>query len=113
MRTVRTNFDRQESRRDRRYELPLVVELGGEEFSSDNWSLGGFQITSVQAIELGSLVAGRLRVDGSEGLDFSAQLVRKDLEAGTLGFRFQELAPAVMIKLDQALARRLSGRPRR
>jgi hypothetical protein len=112
MRTVRTNFDRQESRRDRRYQLPLVVKFGGEEFTSDNWSLGGFQITSSLTFEIGVVIAGQLHVDGSEGFDFSAQVVRKDQEAGSLGFHFQELSPAAVNRLDQALARRLSGRRR-
>ncbi|MBV9523591.1 MAG: hypothetical protein JO010_12395, partial [Alphaproteobacteria bacterium] len=46
MKVIRTSFDRREERRDRRYPLPpLLVELGGVEHATVNWSLGGFLVS--------------------------------------------------------------------
>jgi hypothetical protein len=111
MRTVRTNFDRQESRRDRRYASPmLTVVIDDQEYVSDNWSLGGFQLSCALPLEIGAVVAGALHVDNSGGFAFTASVVRKEAAAGTLGFRFQELTSLAMTKLDRALARRLVAR---
>jgi PilZ domain-containing protein len=113
MRIARTNFDRQEARRDRRYALPpLKVVIGGREFASDNWSLGGFQLTTDLPLLVGAVVSGTLHVDGSDGFEFTAQVVRKEEGSGALGFRFEELTPLAMTKLDRALARRLVSRRR-
>ncbi len=112
MRTIRTNFDRQEARRDRRYALPLVVSFGGQQYTSNNWSLGGFQVTSDHAFDIGAVVNGTLQIDSNESLTFSALLVRKDSENRTLGFQFKELGPRAVEKLDRAIARRLMGRKR-
>jgi hypothetical protein len=112
MRIARTNFDRQEARRDRRYAVPpLTVVIGDREFTSDNWSLGGFQLTCDLPLMVGAVVSGTLHVDGSDGFEFTAQVVRKE-EPGALGFRFEELTPLAMTKLDRALARRLVSRRR-
>jgi hypothetical protein len=113
MRIARTNFDRQEQRRDRRYALPpLTIVIGGEKYASDNWSLGGFQITGDLPVVLGAMVTGSLHIDGSDGFDFTAELVRKEAETGSLGFRFHELTPLAITRLDRALARRLVSRRR-
>lgn len=113
MRVVRTNFDREESRRDRRYALPnLVVVLDGREYVSNNWSLGGFHLTAELPDEIGSVVAGTLRIGGDSGLAFTAQLVRREEETGTLAFHFRDITALAMTKLDRALARRLVSRRR-
>ena len=111
MRIARTNFDRQEMRRDRRYALPpLTVIIGDQDYVSDNWSLGGFQLTGALPFAVGDVIAGTLHIDGSDGFGFTASVVRRDEAAGSLGFRFQELTPLAMTKLDRALARRLVPR---
>lgn len=113
MRIARTNFDRQEHRRDRRYELPpLKVVIGEQEYASDNWSLGGFQLTAPLPYGIGAIVSGTLHVDGSDGFEFTAEVVRREEETGALGFQFHELTPLAMTKLDRALARRLVSRRR-
>ncbi len=110
MRTIRTNFDRQELRRDRRYAVPpLTVRLGAAEFISTNWSLGGFLLAGEMTIEIGAKVAGSLSIDGRTSYEFAAELVRRDGELGTWGFHFLELSPAALSALDRALARRLAG----
>lgn len=111
MRTSRTNFDRQESRRDRRYALPsLLVVIGEQEYISDNWSLGGFLLSATLPLDVGAVVNGILHVDRKGGVGFEAQVVRK--EEAILGFRFQNMTPAALTKLDRALARRLLSRRR-
>lgn len=113
MRIARTNFDRQESRRDRRYALPsLVAVINGEEHVSDNWSLGGFVLTGKMACKVGQIVTGRLRVDTTGSVAFTAEVARKDEETGVIGFHFRDLTPVAMTKLDRALARRLVSRRR-
>jgi hypothetical protein len=113
MRIARTNFDRQEQRRDRRYALPpLTIVIGRETYASDNWSLGGFQITGDLPVVLGAMVTGTLHIDGSDGFDFTAEVVRKEADTGSLGFRFHELTPLAITRLDRALARRLVSRRR-
>jgi hypothetical protein len=113
MRTARTNFDREESRRDRRYALPsLLVEIGGQEYVSDNWSLGGFLLSGELPFVVGTVVAGTLHVDSSGGAVFAAEVARKDEKTGTMGFQFRDITATAMTKLDRALARRLVSRRR-
>jgi hypothetical protein len=113
MRIARTNFDRQESRRDRRYALPsLVVVIQDHEHVSDNWSLGGFVLTGKMAYKIGAMVGGKLHVDNTGGVPFTAEVVRKDEKSGTIGFQFRDLTAVAMTKLDRALARRLVSRRR-
>ncbi|HUH85468.1 MAG TPA: PilZ domain-containing protein [Stellaceae bacterium] len=111
MRTSRTNFDRQESRRDRRYALPsLLVVIGEQEYISDNWSLGGFVLSAKLPLHVGAVVTGILHIDRHGGVGFEAQVVRK--EEAILGFRFQNMTPLAVTKLDRALARRILSRRR-
>jgi hypothetical protein len=113
MRIARTNFDRQEHRRDRRYAVPpLTVIIGGEQHVSDNWSLGGFQLSGDLSFVVGAMVTGTVQIDGSEGFGFTAEVVRKEDETGSLGFRFHDLTPEAITRLDRALARRLVSRRR-
>jgi hypothetical protein len=107
MKTVRTNFDRDETRRDRRYLLPVVVTLDGVEYAAANWSLGGFLIE-------GSLFAAN-RFEGTltipaqgASFDFTAEVVRRSPE-GT-GFRFIERSPELFGALDRLIGQRLAGR---
>lgn len=114
MRIARTNFDRHEQRRDRRYALPpLTVIIDDRRYASDNWSLGGFHLACSLPLRVGAVVTGTLHVDGSDGFTFTAAVVRKDVEGeGTIAFHFQELTPLAITNLDRALARRLVPRHR-
>ena len=63
LRTIRTNFDRDESRRDRRYPLPLVkVSLAEGDYETGNWSLGGFLLAAGPMLAVGTTVAGSLKM---------------------------------------------------
>ncbi|HVA12008.1 MAG TPA: PilZ domain-containing protein [Stellaceae bacterium] len=107
LKTIRTNFDRHEARRDRRYPLPaIVVTLASGEFATANWSLGGFLLASGPELAIGSVVTGNLVLaDTCQTHDFSAELVRRDAD-GT-GFRFVELSIDLVGALDRAIAGRM------
>ena len=110
MRTTRTNFDRREARRDRRYALPsLVVKLDGREYDLDNWSLGGFHLPGKLPLKIGAVVNGVLRIAKGDSVEFSARLVRKDEATDALAFQFHDLSNEVVSRLDRALARRMAG----
>lgn len=111
MRVIRTNFDREEARRDRRYALPaLVVNMGGQEYTSENWSLGGFCLKTAFPLVPGALVVGTLHIDGSDGFEFTAKVTRNDKIDGVVAFHFRDMTPLAVTKLDRALGRRLVSR---
>jgi hypothetical protein len=111
--TVRTSFDRNEERRDRRHPLPpLAVKLGGGLFQTINWSLGGFLLGGYKGLHVpGETIEGSFRIDG-HGAEyaFAAEIVRADIDAETLAAHFTELAPGAIDQLDKAIARRLVRR---
>ena len=108
LKTIRTNFDREESRRDRRYPLPpITVSLAGLDYITANWSLGGFLLGYGPQFLPGETVAGLVRfADGSEQ-SFTANAVRSDAD-GT-GYQFTDPS----MDLSGALDRAASGRMRR
>jgi hypothetical protein len=116
MRTLRTNFSRLESRRDRRYAIPpLVVSIDGHDYISDNWSLGGFHLTGELAHAVDEVVTGTFKVDSDKGpkvFDFSAKVVRHEEVGGKIAFHFEGLSGDAVTALDRALARRLGPRRR-
>ena len=113
-RPTKISFDPREDRRDRRYPLPPVsITIDGVEYTTVNWSLGGFLLKGELGIEVGATISGTLRVDGSAGFPFTAELIWREVENGSYGFHFTELTPDAVGKLDRALARRLVPRARR
>jgi PilZ domain len=111
LKTVRTNFDRHEQRRDRRYPLPRVmVMINGTELSVLDWSLGGFRTVEAAEVAVGQQVAGSIRFDGFPlAYGFLAQTVRHAEESGT-SFRFVDISAELMTALDRAALRRFRGR---
>jgi hypothetical protein len=111
MRVIRTNFDRHEVRRDRRYPLPpLVIAIDGVEYSTVNWSLGGFLISGFNKdAEHGKKLTGTLcLLDRPESIDFAGTVVRIDEpEPGLLAVQFTDLGDRGMSILDRIIARRL------
>ena len=111
MKIVRTSYDRSEGRRDRRYPLPqLVVLIDGKEYTTINWSLGGFLIGSfAQRLAIGAPVVGRLRITGEKApLRFSGSVVRIDEpDPGCLAVQFNELDEGGIEMLDRCIARRM------
>jgi hypothetical protein len=99
-----------EARQDHRYVTPaLLLEIEGRAHRSVNWSLGGFLVQGDLRLELGAAVSGTLQMKGSDGFDFVARLVRRDAGRQALAFRFEELTPLALSRLNIAQAIR-SGR---
>lgn len=113
MKTLRTNFDRPETRRDRRYALPpiSVTLRDSRALAIANWSLGGFLLESGPRYPVGETVAGKLTLaDGGPSYDFSAEVVRRGPD-GT-GFRFVDLSNALVGALDRMIVGRMFRRKR-
>lgn len=107
LKTIRSNFDRQEARRDRRYPLPpITVTLPSGAYVTSNWSLGGFLLPPGLDLALGAAVSGRATMpDGSPTHPFAAEVVRCDADG--IGFRFVEPSDDLVGALDRAIAHRL------
>jgi hypothetical protein len=111
---IRTNFDRAEHRRDRRYVLPPVtVTIAGHEYAVADWSLGGFQPMGEIAVVIGQQVDGTLSIAGKDAAyAFTAEVMRRDEVTNGFGFRFIEPSSSLIAALDRALMDRLSGKHR-
>lgn len=110
-RIVRTNFDREESRRDRRQSVPPnFLRIAARESPAVNWSPGGFQIDPGDlGLAAGDGVAGTLRIaERDEDYDFDAQIAWTAPAHGKAGARFTTLAAGALDALDRALAHRLN-----
>jgi hypothetical protein len=112
LRTIRTNFDRREMRRDRRYPLPpILVRFAHGEYETVNWSLSGFLLGGGPAVEIGLRLQTTIHVTGSEQLfDVTAEAVRHDPDAEGVAFRFVEPSGEFVGVLDHAIAARMFGR---
>jgi hypothetical protein len=111
MKTKRVSYFPQEDRRDRRYPLPvLVIIIGGIEYSTVNWSLGGFLITGFdRKIVPGQTITGTLHaIDRPDSLPFTATVVRSgDPEPGQLAAKFEDLGELGFSLLERIITRRL------
>jgi len=111
MRVIRTNFARQEARRDRRYPIAVFeVVIGDTPFRLLNWSMTGLLLEGLcPGTEAGQRVAGKIRMPGSPPceLAFAASVVRTDPESGRIAIRFDEMGHEGIDFLDRAIARRL------
>ena len=109
-RVVRTNFDRLEFRRDRRYPVPpLVVRIQGRDYTSVNWSLTGFRIDAGDlGLSAGDGIAGSLHMsDIDHTCPFTAEVIWTEREEGDVGAKFIEIAPDCVAALDRMLSHRM------
>ncbi len=117
MNFVKTSFDHPESRRDRRYPMPvLAVVIGERRYETLNWSLGGFLVKGFTGhFTPGSTFSGTLDLgEGVAQLGFEGQVVRcGEPEAGHLAVQFVSLGANGIDILDRYIARRMFGRPRK
>ena len=107
---LRTNFDRHERRRDRRYVSPgITVTIRGAEYAAQNWSLGGFLPMNGPGSDIGLHVAGEVRIAGKPGAyPFTARVVRDG--GRPAAYCFTARSGSLVGALDGALSRRLAGR---
>ena len=117
MQFVKTSFDRQEERRDRRYPLPtLIVVIGTTEYATINWSLGGFLISGfTSSAAPGGMVLGKMLLGDPESvLRFSGTVVRvNEPEEGHLAVQFTELGEGGLDQLDRYIADHMFRRRRK
>jgi hypothetical protein len=109
MKIVKVSYARarSEGRRDRRYPLPpLTVTMDQGEWTTENWSLGGFLISNYDGKAVpGEEIAGFIRVAADEPpFAFNATVVRIDDQR--LGAQFRSIGEAFMVQLDRVIARR-------
>jgi hypothetical protein len=80
-----------EQRRDRRYVLPVLeVVIGDERFSVINWSMRGALLYGLCEIA-GMRVRGEIGVPGSvEAIPFAATVLRADLNTGNSAICFED-----------------------
>ncbi len=111
MKTTRVSFDRQNARRDRRYPLPpLVITIDDGQYTTINWSLGGFLITGYdRKISPGKPISGRLSLaDQPIGFEFTAKVVRVgEPVPDQLAVQFTDLDEHGMAVLERIMKRRL------
>jgi len=110
LKLLRTNFDRSEQRRDRRYLAPgMTVVMRGAEYATRDWSLGGFQCIGGPEVSVGTQIAGEVRIAGRPGTcPFAAQAVRGG-NGDSVAFRFTH-STMLITMLDRALSNRLARR---
>src|SRR5471032_2588159 len=111
MKSTRVSYFPQEDRRDRRYPLPaLLITIDGVEYSTINWSLGGFLITGFdRKIAPGESISGMLHsLDQTTGFAFAATVVRTgDPAPDHLAVKFSDLSELGMSTLERIITRRL------
>ncbi len=109
---IRTNFDRHETRRDRRYVSPrITVCIAGIDHMIHDWSLGGFQACNGLSLPRGSQISGSVRIAGNVATyPFAAEAVRSDAQRQAVGFRFVDVSPSLWRALERAVVARMVGR---
>jgi hypothetical protein len=91
MQTARTIGGATEQRRERRYALPVLeIVIGDERFCAINWSMRGALLYGI-CEEAGTRVRGEMGVPGSsEAIPFAATVVRTDFHAGISAICFED-----------------------
>lgn len=107
--SVRTNFDRHEVRRGRRFvSSELAVPIAQTDYKALDWSLGAFRVVDGLDAAIGGKIKGTLRVAGVNALyGFSAEAVRDDGDTKALAFHIVDRTDAPVTVLDRAVACRL------
>jgi hypothetical protein len=91
MAMMRTNRAESERRSERRYALPaLEIVIGDESFRAVNWSMHGALLYGLCDL-VGARVRGEIGLPGSiEGMPFAATVVRADLDTGNCAICFED-----------------------
>jgi hypothetical protein len=91
MNVARKSGSPTELRRDRRYGLPAVeIVIGDERFRAINWSMRGALLYGI-CDAVGARVRGEMGMPGtSDGVPFAATVVRSDLNTGNSAICFED-----------------------
>lgn len=91
MRAARNGCADSDRRRDRRYGLPVLeIVIGDERFRAVNWSMNGALLYGLCDL-VGARVRGEIGVPGSsEAMPFAATVVRADLDTGNSAICFED-----------------------
>jgi PilZ domain len=89
----------------------VILTFLGANHTALDWSQGGILIADIHPeLPIGTRVSGLLRIRGSSGFfRFSAELLRRDAQAGQVAFRFDNISPALLEVLSR-LAERAANR---
>jgi len=110
MSSAANKVDRAESRRDRRYLIPIfevIVEC--ELFRSVDWSVGGVHLDGVcESAAVGGAVDGWIALpEAPRAFAFSGRVLRKDSGTGNTVVCFDEIDTDAAGFFDRAVAARL------
>ena len=91
MKTVKNINSGKEQRGARRYALPMLeIVIGDERFHAVNWSMRGALLYGV-CDDVGMRVRGEMGIAGSmEAVPFAATVVRADFDTGTSAICFED-----------------------
>ena len=91
MNVIRRSSAGTERRRDRRYPLPVLeIVIGDERFRAVNWSMRGALLYGICEL-VGVRVRGEIGVPGSiDAMPFAATVVRADLDTGNSAICFED-----------------------
>lgn len=92
MRTTQIDRGARDRRHDRRYALPVLeIVIGDERFRAVNWSMNGALLYGLCDL-VGVRVRGEMGVPGSsEAMPFAATVVRADLDSGNSAICFEDI----------------------
>ena len=91
MKTVKNINSGKEQRGARRYALPMLeIVIGDERFHAVNWSMRGALLYGIRDV-VGMRVRGEMGVPGSsEAVPFAATVIRADLRTGNSAICFED-----------------------
>jgi PilZ domain len=91
--------DRRHHRRT--YDRPIKIKMGGNQYETLDWSLGGFRFNGYhRTLEIGERLSGKIGpVDGIKAGDFIVEVVRTTDE-GDVGVRIIEISSEVFLAMS-------------
>lgn len=97
-----------------RIKLPVVVEIAGRAFTTDNWSVGGFRLVGMAKGDMPQRrsfpATLKFPFDGYEfSLSLTAEVRYRDDESGALGCRFNDLTRDQIAILVQVVNAYMAG----
>ena len=97
---LRKLFRTRDRRHHYRLEQPvLTVTIGGRDYATLNWSLGGLRVGGVrERFDRGQTIEGEIRLPAGGAGSFVAEVVNAG-ESGRLQLRLLEISPAIFVAM--------------